>query len=165
MLDRHRAPVAPRTPDFWNRDVCCHHTESNALPTELRDRLYIFDMFYVISQPFLKISTWNCVHIFMRHCPLPCVTFFLLKILILGENVSKRKKVDIFLNFFRYFKFFENQRYSFIALLIIRHKSIDRSLKTAPVAAIPVNLFCWSKSAKHNVTLTSLTADLLWPGS
>ena len=38
MLDKHRAPVAPRTPDFWNRDVCCHHTESNALPTELRDR-------------------------------------------------------------------------------------------------------------------------------
>ena len=38
MLDKHRAPVAPRTPDFWNRDVCCQHTESNALPTELRDR-------------------------------------------------------------------------------------------------------------------------------
>ena len=38
MLDKHRAPVAPRTPDFWNRDICCHHTESNALPTELRDR-------------------------------------------------------------------------------------------------------------------------------
>ena len=37
MLDKHRAPVAPRTPDFWNRDICCHHTESNALPTELRD--------------------------------------------------------------------------------------------------------------------------------
>ena len=30
---------------------------------------------------------------------------------------------------------------------------------------IPVNPFCWSKSAKHDVTLTSLTADLLWPGS
>ena len=37
MLDKHRAPVALRTPDFRNRDVCCHHTESNALPTELRD--------------------------------------------------------------------------------------------------------------------------------
>ena len=36
--------------------------------------------------------------------------------------------------------------------------------KTAPVAAIPVNPFCWSKSAKHDVTLTSLTADLLWSG-
>ena len=33
------------------------------------------------------------------------------------------------------------------------------------MTAIPVNPFCWSKSAKHDVTLTSLTADLLWPGS
>ena len=41
MLDKHQAPVAPRTPDFCNRDICCHHTESNALPTELRDRLYL----------------------------------------------------------------------------------------------------------------------------
>ena len=29
------------------------------------------------------------------------------------------------------------------------------------VAVIPVNPFCWSKSAEHDVTLTSLTADLL----
>ena len=33
------------------------------------------------------------------------------------------------------------------------------------MAAIPVNPFYWSKSAKHDVPLTSLTADLLWPGS
>ena len=44
MLDKHRAPVAPRTPDFWNWDVCCHHTESNALPTELRDRCGFTDL-------------------------------------------------------------------------------------------------------------------------
>ena len=31
--------------------------------------------------------------------------------------------------------------------------------------AIPVYLFRGSKSAKHDVTLTPLTADLLWPGS
>ena len=36
----------------------------------------VFDMFYAISQPFLKISTWNFVHIFMRHCPLTYVTVF-----------------------------------------------------------------------------------------
>ena len=48
---------------------------------------------------------------------------------------------------------------------VISYKSIDRSFKTALVAAIPVNQFCWSKSAKHDVTLTSLTADLLRPGS
>ena len=35
---KHRAPVAPRTPDFSNRNACCHHTEFTALPTELRDR-------------------------------------------------------------------------------------------------------------------------------
>ena len=39
---------------------------------------------------------------------------------------------------------------------------MDCSLNTAPVAAIPVNPFCWSKSAKHDVTLTSLTADLFY---
>ena len=39
--------------------------------------------------------------------------------------------------------------------------SIDRSFKTAPVAVIPVNLYFGSKSAEHDVTLTSLTADLL----
>ena len=44
-------------------------------------------------------------------------------------------------------------------------KSIDRSLKTAPVAVIPVNPFCWSKEAEHDVTLTSLTTDLLRPGT
>ena len=37
-LDKLRAPVAPRTPDFWSRNVCWNHTQSSALPTELRDR-------------------------------------------------------------------------------------------------------------------------------
>ena len=40
-------------------------------------------------------------------------------------------------------------------------KTSNRSHKTAPVAAIPVNPFRWSNSAKHDVTMTSLTADLL----
>ena len=31
--------------------------------------------------------------------------------------------------------------------------------------AFPVNPYCWSKSAEHDVILTSLTADLLWPGT
>ena len=31
---KHRAP-APRTPELYNRDVYSHHTESNALSTEL----------------------------------------------------------------------------------------------------------------------------------
>ena len=45
------------------------------------------------------------------------------------------------------------------------YKTIDRSLKTAPLVTFPVNPYCWSKSAEHDVTLTSLTADLLWPGT
>ena len=32
---KYQAPVAPRTPDFCQRDLCFHHSESNALPTEL----------------------------------------------------------------------------------------------------------------------------------
>ena len=39
--------------------------------------------------------------------------------------------------------------------------SSERHLHHCTVAAIPVNPFCWSKSVKHDVTLTSLTADLL----
>ena len=45
------------------------------------------------------------------------------------------------------------------------YQSIARSLKTAPVAVIPESPFCCLKSAEHDVTLTSLTADLLRPGT
>ena len=41
------------------------------------------------------------------------------------------------------------------------YKTIDRIFKTAAVAAIPANPYFWSKSAEHDVTLTSLTVDLL----
>ena len=34
------------------------------------EKCLFFYMFYAISQPFLKISTWNFVHIFKRHYPL-----------------------------------------------------------------------------------------------
>ena len=56
MLDKHRAPVAPRTPDFRNRDVCCHHTESNALPTELRDRLSLLS--------FVRATGWSLLSVY-----------------------------------------------------------------------------------------------------
>ena len=35
---KYQAPVAPRTPDLSHRDAFSHHAESNAPPTELRDR-------------------------------------------------------------------------------------------------------------------------------
>ena len=37
-VHEHKAPVVPRTPSFYHWDLCYHHSESNALPTELRDR-------------------------------------------------------------------------------------------------------------------------------
>ena len=52
----------------------------------------VFDMFYVISQPFLKISSWNFVHIFMRHFPLTNVTVFW-KFWFWGGKFWKGKKI------------------------------------------------------------------------
>ena len=62
---------------------------------------------------------------------------------------------------FRTSKFLDR---SFVALQILRHFIEDcwSCLKTAPSGrgAILVNPNFWSKSAEHDVTLTSLTADL-----
>ena len=74
--------------------------------------LFLFDMLYVISQPFLKISTSNFVHIFMRHCPLTNVPVFFSKILIWGETVLKIKNWTFFENF-QNFENFENPRKQF----------------------------------------------------
>ena len=52
---------------------------------------------------------------------------------------------------------------SCVALLIFRvisYKTIDCSFKTALVAAIPVNPYFQSKSAEHDITLTSFVAEL-----
>ena len=43
---------------------------------------------------------------------------------------------------------------------VISYKTIDCSSKTALVVAIPVNTYFQSKSAEHDVTLTSFVADL-----
>ena len=84
-------------------------------------KVSVFDMFYAISQPFLKISTSNFVHIFMRHYPLTYVTVFL-KILIWGETVLKKKKMDLFIFFSsKFFKIFKIRDSSFVAVLILRH--------------------------------------------
>ena len=120
-----------------------------------------------ISDIFEDIDLKFCTHI---HETLPsniCYVF-VVENLFWGNCFVKENKLDIVFDFFlKMFKILKIRDSSFIALLIlvISYKSIDRSLKTAPVAANPVNPFCWSKSAKHDVTLTSLTADLLWPGT
>ena len=50
----------------------------------------VFDTFYVIIQPFLKISTWNFVHTFISHFHLTYFIFF--EILICEETFWKIKK-------------------------------------------------------------------------
>ena len=62
----------------------------------------------------------------------------------LGGNCLEKKKLDFFLEIFKILKILKIRDSSFVALLILRHfiKSIDRSFKTAPVTAIPVNPFC-----------------------
>ena len=70
------------------------------------------------------------------------------------------------LKFLKVFEIFKNLKIRdsrFVTLLILRHfmyKTIDRSFKTALVAAIPVNPYFQSKSAEHDVTLTSFVAEL-----
>ena len=78
------------------------------------------------------------------------------------------EKVNICISFaicnFEIFKIYKSKLRdsSFVALLIPHHviRTLDHILKTTPVAAIPVTLYFRSKSAEHDVTLTSLTANL-----
>ena len=113
-----------------------------------------------ISTIFKDIDLKFCTHI---HETLPSnICYGFLKILIWGKLSRKGKKLTFFWKFSKTFKILKIR--DSIFFWVISYQSIDRSLKTAPVAAIPVNPFCLSKSAKHDVTLTSLTADLLLPG-
>ena len=67
----HQAPVTPRTPDLSTRDMCYHHTKSDALPTELRDRLNsrwgpgpgpIFTMFFSRGTSSIRSQTQGGLH-------------------------------------------------------------------------------------------------------
>ena len=81
-----------------------------------------FDMFYVISQPFLKISTWKfCTHI---HQPLSSnILSGFLKILILrGKILKKKKKLSKILKILKNFQKFPKSKIAvFVAPLILRH--------------------------------------------
>ena len=80
----------------------------------------------------IRISTWNFVHIFVRHCPLTYVTFF--ENFDLGETVSKRKKWTFFETFSKCSKFWKSE----MAILlhyyfyVISYNAIDRSLNPRP---------------------------------
>ena len=79
-------------------------------------------------------------------------------------NISIRKKMLKILEVLEIFKNLKIRYSNFVALLMLHHiifKTIDPSFKTAPMGAIPVNPYFWSKSTEHDVTLTSLTADIL----
>ena len=75
------------------------------------------------------------------------------------ENFGKEKEMLKILDIFGNFKIRDS---SFVALLIyvISYKTINCSFKIAPVAVIPVNPYFRSKSAEHDVTLTSFVAEL-----
>ena len=118
-----------------------------------------------ISAIFKDIDLKLCTHI---HQPLPSnMLSGFLKILILrGKILKKKKNCRKFWKFWGIFKIFKIRDSSFVAPLILRHfiKTIDCSFKTSPVAAIPVNPYFRSKSAEHDVTLTSFVAELWYPG-
>ena len=48
-------------PDCCNRDACSHHAESNALPTELRDRLSSRSKFIVSTRSKFIVEVQNSI--------------------------------------------------------------------------------------------------------
>ena len=101
-----------------------------------------FYMFYVISQPCLKISSWNFVHLFISHCPLRyCTVLLLLKNFDFGGEIFEKEKKSLKIYIF-YFQNFQNTRQQFCNptnSTSFHIKQLIVALKTAPVAAIPVN--------------------------
>ena len=65
-------------------------------------------MFYVISQPFLKVLTWN-LYTYSSAIDLQHIVRFFENFDFEGENFEKEKNVEIF-EIFRNFQNFENPR-------------------------------------------------------
>ena len=76
------------------------------VPNDVKNASFWYVLRYISA--ILKISTWNFVHIFMRHCPLTYVTFLLLKILIWGK-LSQKEKNGHFLKFFEIFNIWKSE--------------------------------------------------------
>ena len=99
----------PKTLFEASKSVKKQNSENHGNVAKWREKCLFFTCFYVISQPFLKISTSNFVHIFMRHCPLTYVTVFW-KFWFWGGNFWKRKKnVENFGNFWKFSKFWKSE--------------------------------------------------------
>ena len=90
-----------------SKSVKKQNSENHGKVPKWREKRLFFNMFYDISQAFLNISTWNFVHIFMRHCPLTYICYVFLN--WFGGNCLENKKMDI-LWFLRDFQNFENPR-------------------------------------------------------
>ena len=73
--------------------------------------------------------------------------------------LKRKSNVENFLNFQKIYQIKKIQ-IAVSAILRLLIKNIDDSSKTVPVTAFPANPYFRSKSAEHDVTLTSFTADL-----
>ena len=64
----------------------------------------------------------------------------------------------------RFSKIIKLRDSGFAAILILRYVRYDNwaYLKNCARGCIPLNPFCWSKSAEHEITLASFTADPAW---
>ena len=138
-----------------------HYTWRKSPPPPLRKSW----MHPCITQPFFEdVDLKLCTHI---HRSLPSnmlYVFFSRKFWFLGERFSK---IKIFVeNYFSFeiFKILKIRDNSLVALLILCHIVKDdwSYSKLRPLVAFLVNPYCWYKSAKHDVTLTSFTTDSKW---
>ena len=80
-----------------------------------------------------------------------------------GKILKNKKKNLKVLEIFVIFQNFPNSRWQFCSptnSTSFHIRKLICSFKTAPVAAIPVNPYFRSKSAEHDVTLTSFVAEL-----
>ena len=75
-----------------------------------------------------------------------------------------RKKKCIKIHFFDIFNKIRNGIFAALRILYMSYKTIERSLKTAPVAAILVSPYVWSNSAENDVTMTSLKLTYYYVG-
>ena len=116
-------------------------------------------MCFVISQPFLKIHRLEILYTYSSAIELYHIVRFLKKNILRGKFLKKEKNVENFGNF-RNFQNFENPRQQFCSPTNSPSFHIRQLIVATLVAAIPVNPYFQPKSAEHDVTLTSVVAEL-----
>ena len=116
-----------------------------------------------INTTFLKGITWNLVHTFIRVSSSTYIPFFfLLKILKFWGICWKNKKMLKTISISQIFTISKIWVSCFYPILfrVCHCFPIVFIFPNARVTAIPANPYFWPKMAEHDVTLTSLTADL-----